>query len=434
MVFFRIDFCSTCHGVLTGNSSGLLNIVDLSGLALERSKTAKEAILTMGKLATDYGYNDNGESLLVIDKLEAFIFHILPDSTKQHAIWVAQRVPSNHIAVVANAFTIRTIDFHSPNDFFYSSNIKSEAVQLGWNPSMEFDFTRIFSGNEMGHKYASGRRMWIIYSLLGDAPNISPTYTEFVSSKPYLATVPIRKSKKISLFDMMQMMRNYYEDTPFDMTKGFYAMSGGPFGSPSRWETPTDLKGNWERTITTWKSILSYVITARSWLPNEVGGMLWYAPHASITSCYVPFSVGMNSSFLYPSFTNNSFDRVDRGISSWHASRFVFNLAQIKFSSMLVDIQSLQNKLEYNSLLLSKEVEKRYLQNKNISEVGQSYRNNGIDVIKQWWDLSDVLYRKYADGFCNGCPIRSPGYPDWWLKESGYQQGPPDSPPVPPMK
>ena len=120
---------SAAHGAL-------LNIVDLSALALERATTARAAVTTMGALAERYGYVDRGESLFVLDPTEAWIFHVLPDDTQTSAIWVAQRVPDDHVGVVANAWTVRAVDFDDPARFLASSNMRAIAKAHGlWDGS-----------------------------------------------------------------------------------------------------------------------------------------------------------------------------------------------------------------------------------------------------------------------------------------------------------
>ena len=186
---------STCSAVFIGNrSKAQLNIVDLSALGLERSNTSRAAVLTMGALAEAHGYYDAGESLLVVDPDEAFIFHVLPDHTGSSAVWVAQRVPDTHVGVVANAFTVRAIDFADAHAFLYSSNMIDVAIATGrWAEGVPFDFTRIFAAAEPGHKFASGRRMWAAYRKLADpaaAARLPFEYAEYVSAAPYPATLP----------------------------------------------------------------------------------------------------------------------------------------------------------------------------------------------------------------------------------------------------
>lgn len=432
---------STCNAVISGNASGILNIVDLSGLALERANTSREAIRVMGQLADEYGYNDNGESLLVFDPNEAFVFHILPDSSRAHAVWCAQRVPDTHVAIIANAFNIHVIDTAEHGDrngdFLYSANLKSEARKLGWTDGRPLDFTRIFSGPELGHKYASGRRMWMGFELL-TGTKLNPHYTELISDAPYPTTMEVKKKGKVSAKDLMDLMRNRYQGTPFDMTTNAQALSSGPFQSPDRWVQPrmSQAVGNWERTIATHMSILSYVIALDRSLPGEIGATLWFAPHAAHTSFYVPFPVGIEA--LPVAFWNNSLNEVQRGQSAFQASRFVFNIAQMKFDSMIEDIAATQAYYESYSFSLNAVLQQQYAKTRNMTYCQLKYNANAETVVRAWWTLTDSLILKYADGFCNfgqcgkSGSTRVTGYPWVWLETVGYSQGPPPSPPVPP--
>ena len=187
---------STCSAVYVATSvaqggKALLNIVQLGQIGLERAKTARETITVMGAIAEQYGYHGgggyegSGESLLVTDPNEAYIFHILPDFSQSAAIWVAQRVPDDHMAVVANCFTIRDVTLNDTQTFLFSSNLQDEAKRLGWTPAPTLDFTLLFSKGEYGHKYYSGRREWYAFLKLGDTP-LPANYTDLVASKPYV--------------------------------------------------------------------------------------------------------------------------------------------------------------------------------------------------------------------------------------------------------
>eukprot|EP01059_Diplonema_ambulator_P000320 TRINITY_DN10269_c0_g1_i2.p1 TRINITY_DN10269_c0_g1~~TRINITY_DN10269_c0_g1_i2.p1 ORF type:complete len:547 (+),score=117.87 TRINITY_DN10269_c0_g1_i2:51-1643(+) len=411
---------STCSAVYSSNASlALLNIVDLSQIAMERSTTALEAIQVMGALASQYGFYGwggnpgSGESLLVTDPHSAYIFHVLPDSTLKSAIWVAQPVPDNHIGVVANTFTVRDIDFDT---FICSTNIKEEAKLRGWDGSAPLDFTLYFSDGEDGHKYYTGRRMWAAYYLLASKQNLQPEYGDYVKDKPYPATV--EPDAKIDIQDLMRVMRYQYEGTQFDLTKG---LAAGPFGTPSRWATPAaNGTGWWERAIGIYKSIVSYVTQARSWLPNEIGGVVWFAPHAAHTSCYVPFPVGMDT---IPVAYNSSTGTLDRTKAFW-VHRILLNIAQIKYQYMIVDIKSLQSQVESNSLNLQETLDKWYLAHHNMSYLTAAYTQNAESVVAQFAQLIDTLLQHYPDGYCNGCGHGLPheiGYPTWWLDAVGYQ-------------
>lgn len=142
---------STCSAVFAGQPGrGMLTVIDLGMVALERANSSRAAAQLMGELAERYGYNDAGESLMVIDPQEAFIFHVLPDDTGRSAVWVAQRVPDDGVGVVANAFTVRTVDFEDRHGFLASSNMRAVAARAtNWTAGSPLDFARLFSRGEV---------------------------------------------------------------------------------------------------------------------------------------------------------------------------------------------------------------------------------------------------------------------------------------------
>eukprot|EP00929_Paragymnodinium_shiwhaense_P092662 TRINITY_DN52641_c0_g1_i1.p1 TRINITY_DN52641_c0_g1~~TRINITY_DN52641_c0_g1_i1.p1 ORF type:complete len:610 (+),score=51.86 TRINITY_DN52641_c0_g1_i1:129-1958(+) len=444
---------STCVAVLPGNTSAaLLNIVDLSAVGLERAKSAREAVEVMGQLAEQYGYYDNGESLMVTDPTEAFIFHILPDDTQTSAVWVAQRVPDDHVGVVANSFTIRVVDFSDKRSFLASMSMREVARRTRrWVEGTAFDFTRIFAGAEPGHRYASGHRMWVAFQRLAaplEATKLPLYYAEYVSEAPYPSTLPA--GGNVTLTSMKATMRDYYSGTPLDMTK---PLAAGPFGTPDRWATSAETlaafpHASWERTIATPKSILSYVAVLRKWLPREIGGVLWLSFHAAHTAVALPLPVGLmmqepsqqESAALWPrGLLNNALNEVGRGVSGWQANRFVFNVAQLHFNDMIVDIANEQRKWEETGrggeLLLSLEREMLSDGTRSASCPWKRVVEHCEEAIRAWWSLSDDLLIHYADGYCNGCGSGRPrnlGYPVKWLEAVSFEKGPLTPAPEPP--
>ena len=130
------------------NKKGLFYIEELQRIALERCTTAREAIALMGSLAEKYGYCDSGECLTVADPNEVWIFEILGAGPKRiGAVWAAQRIPDDEIAVSANISRIGKIDLNDKDHFMASSNVKSLAKELKlWDGKSEFSFWRTYSG------------------------------------------------------------------------------------------------------------------------------------------------------------------------------------------------------------------------------------------------------------------------------------------------
>ena len=402
---------STCSSIFPGKSSNesILNIVDLSELGLERAATAQEAIRIMGSLAERYGYYDAGESLLVSDPEDAWIFHISPDDSQTSAIWSAQRVPSDHVAVVANMFVIRDIDLNS-SDFMYSNYLLDVAERAtSWTRNQKsLDFTALFSGPEP-RKFVSGRRMWVVLNTFS-LETFSAQYDDYIHSAPYPATARARR-RSIDVSNMTSMMRNYYEDTPYDLAGKILA--AGPFSSPFRAAPNSNQTKFFERSISTPRSIVSYVTHVSSKFRQNWMGTLWIAFHAAHSSVFVPFVVGMNR--LPISHTNNSLTRVDRGLGGFMSSKYVFNVAQLRFNLAILDIRSEQNRLETKSRNLMQTLYK----STNLFNAENLLCENALQNVRAWWDLSDSLLLHYADGYCNNCGHgpRHLGYPTWWLNE-----------------
>lgn len=183
---------STCSAVFTSvakgqvNGTALFSIQELNRLALQYTKTARDAIRLMGHMAETYGFygpSDNsegsGESLMVADAQEGFVFHILPDDTGTSAIWIAQRVPDHHATVVTNMFTIRTVDLSDQYHFIGSDYMYTVAKrQHIWVPNTHLDFTKVFSNGEYAHKFYSGRNMWGLFRNMAPSHLFQPNYIQ----------------------------------------------------------------------------------------------------------------------------------------------------------------------------------------------------------------------------------------------------------------
>lgn len=297
---------STCGAKLVSlpvhvGGHALFDITELNRVALERCKTARCAIKTMGALAEEYGFygaewtggalaqSEAGESMAISDPHEHWIFHILPDDTGRSAVWIAQRVPDDHVAAVANQFVIRQIDLSDPDNFLGSSNIHDVATRNGfWDPAsgQPFDFTLAYAVERALPAYAT-RRVWRILSTAAPSLNLPPNTDPFGSDYPF----SVKAERKLSLDDIAALHRDHYEGTPFDQTKG---LAAGPFGNPNRYDSAArqgDLSqgeaesGGFERSISIFRATQSFLTQSRSWLPEGFGAKLhWatYAPHASI--------------------------------------------------------------------------------------------------------------------------------------------------------
>eukprot|EP00928_Gymnodinium_smaydae_P066726 TRINITY_DN49691_c0_g1_i1.p1 TRINITY_DN49691_c0_g1~~TRINITY_DN49691_c0_g1_i1.p1 ORF type:complete len:617 (-),score=28.52 TRINITY_DN49691_c0_g1_i1:38-1849(-) len=419
---------STCSSVFVANASGhggkaLFTFDELSRIAMERTKTARAAVELMGSLAEKYGFygagtfEGSGESLLVGDPMEAFIFHILPDPSGESAIWAAQRVPEDHVGVVANMFVIREIDLNDSHNFLYSQSMLKVAIdRQWWTPGVKpFDFTRIYSDGEYAHKFYSGRRMWRAYQLFG--ATLPGDYEDLRFQPVYPAS--LRPSRmNITVKDLFAIHRDYYQGTKIDMTQGIAA---GPWGSPDRWTTTSKLiEGNWERSIALFRTTSTHVIQSRT---VGQGAMIWYGPHAAAGTCFMPMPATLiRVPKAYEVANPDVFDRT----SAYWAHRFVFNLAQLKYSYAIQDVQALQTSLEEKAKQMVRGFDASCGATCNPERMASAYNAHSIVVLDSFWNLTNALVVKYADGYISDGPPLS--YPDWWLRIVGYTRGPPPPP------
>ena len=437
---------STCSGVFGSiplgapNGTALLSVDQLTQIAMERASTARQAVQIMGDLAVQYGFYGAGEfegtaeSLGVTDPSDAWIFHILPDPTGKTAIWAAQRVPEDSFAVLANMFVIREVDPDDTENFLMSDTVHSVAMEYGWWEKEKdglLDFTKIYSDGEYAHKFYSGRRMWGGYHLAAPSQNYPSDYKDLQSDPVY--PVFVKPDKKLSQLDLFNFHRYYYQGTEFDL--GADKLAAGPFGSPDRWKAGSgeeQVNGNWERSIGLYRTSDTYVVESRSWSDeDDIGAVLWFAPASPHGSVFTPFHVHLRD--IPSSFRSGHQSNFDRTSAFW-AACFVHNIANLKWSYAIQDIQKRQAQLEQGSVAMVKNMDESIKMDSNRTRVDIGYLENAEAIVTSLWSLSDEIMFKYASGFVNKAPndmSQMVGYPAWWLKEVGYIEGPPPPPTKP---
>jgi dipeptidase len=404
------------------NSAGWMTIEQLQVFGLQRATTAREAIQIMGELAEKYGYGDGGEGLTIIDGDEAWLFEICgpgpfwaPGSDEPGAVWVAQRIPDDHVLVHANRSRIGEIDLDNTDYFMASSNVYSTAIDLGlWNPDSGEPFL-FYAAYGPKDAFYNTRREWRVFDLLAPSLNLDPWAERYPFS--------IKPDYPVTPQDLIRIKRDYYEGTEFDLTVG---LAAGPFGTPNRYATPSSVRpegvnyDGWERAISMFRCSYVFVAQARSWLPAAIGGVLWFGEDAPHSTVFVPIYAGVTE--LPPSVTGGSRFFFDRS-SAWWAFNFVSNWADLKFSYVIEDIKAEQEKFESKFFANQPTIEKAalvlYEDNPELAiDFLNTYCNTMINrVVDRWWEFADELIFKYNDGYVGGSSV---GYPTWWLEEVGY--------------
>jgi len=411
------------------NSDGLLHYWDLMVLALERVKTAREAITVMSDLVAEHGYRSTGETFSIADTKEAWIMEMIgPGPGGEGAHWVALRIPDGYISCHANKARIGEFPLDDPDNCLFSKNVISFAIEKGYydpNSGEPFRYCDAYCPATPKNRRYADARVWSIFRRAAPSKNFSPDYHRAVpDAEPY--PLWIKADKKLSLSDVFDLMRDHYEGTPYDMTRG---VDAGPYGTPNRWRPmtwrpdSTDTTGPeyaWERPISTQQTGFSFVSQSRGWLPDKIGGVYWYGVDDTYTTCYFPLYCGIDD--IPESFTVGELGAFSWK-SAWWVFNFVANFANLKYSFMLPEIQAVQSDIEGMLLALQPAVEKtalelaesdpelmtRYLTDYSVAHAEQ--------VVDRWKALAEHLLTKYNDGYVkdeNGRP-QERGYPESWL-------------------
>lgn len=407
------------------NPDGALHYWTLMNLVLQRARTAREAIKVIGNLVAEYGYASTGETFSLADPNETWIMEIVGSGPGgKGGNWVALRIPDGAISAHANMSRVGTFPLDDPDNCLYSKNVISFATKKGYykpKSGKPFSFREAFDVVDAGKLRYCAARVWSIFRRSAPSLNLSSDFNRAVpGADPY--PLWIKPDHKLSVHDVMMLMRDHYEGTPFDMTKG---LDAGPFHTPNRWRpiawSVNEKEYAWERPISTQQTAFSFVSQARSWLPNSIGGVLWYGMDDTYTTCYIPLYC--NISEVPRSFAEGKIQQFSWN-SAWWVFNFVANIANLKYDYMIQDIQKVQKELEGNLLALQPAIETTALAlNKTDPELMNSFLTNyclshAENVVDRWKKLGEELLTKYNDGYVKdekGRP-RSVGYPEDWLK------------------
>jgi len=341
------------------SSGGQIMTIEQAQLfALQRCKTAREAIKLISTLVEQYGFLPSAgmcgsESLCIADPNEAWVFEVFsvgpdwtPECGKLGAIWAAQRVPDDHITIAPNYSIIKEIDINSP-DFMASKNYKQVAIDNGWyDPASgkPFIWQEAYSSPlEKGHN----NRLWLFYTTF--APNFKK-WPKKEDSLPSDFPFSVKPEKKLSVQDVMAFQRSVFEGTTFDMAEapGWLVRDseGNPVKSPLTTPFPTLpmrelLDIEWNRPV----SMGGYGMIAqlRSWLPDPIGGVYWFYLDNQYASTYIPIYAGVQRvSLLYKNWDPDNY--------SEHSARwaidFVDNLLYLRWQDAVKDLRSARDPIE----------------------------------------------------------------------------------------
>jgi dipeptidase len=348
---------------VSDGGKALLDVSELSKIALERSATAKAVVQMIGGLAEEFGYygaewdkpsrfDEAGEALMVSDKEESWVFHVLPDDTGTSAIWAAQRVPDGEVAVVANQFLIREVRECDGKWFLCSENLKRIAVEHGLHDDSVHgkyvDFARVYGGVRRHSSYTT-HRVYRVLTLVnpGLVGKLDPYPSAMMDGYPF----SVKPERKLTVEDVFRIYRDHYEGTPWDMTKSEPAQ---PFGDPSRYDLgplgnfsakQIGKAGEFGRAISIGRTSYAAVARSTAKLPEEVGAMVYFSQQQPGSSVFVP--VYLAAEEVPREFTVGNLFKFHEGSMFW-AVTAVSNWVASYYLYALPDLRTVQAQFERN--------------------------------------------------------------------------------------
>lgn len=429
------------------DTTGIIDYGSLIYIALQRSRTAMEAIKVMTSLAEKYGYNSEGETFTICDPNEAWIMEMMGcgGDKKQKVVWVAVRVPDNAICGHANQSRIGVFSQYQ-TEVLHSKNVVSFARQKGWYKGTDKDFSW---KNTYAFPDFSGRR-WCearVWSFFNHHKDMSRWLPWAIGKDKNAEDMPlwIVPNKKLSVQDLESDMRDHYEGTELSVADG-KDMGGGIWQMPYR-PTPLTFKVNGksyfnERPTSTQQTGFSYVSQMRSWLPREIGGVLWFGNDDGNMIAYTPIYCGNT---VQPECYNTpGADAVTFSMkNAYWVCNWVSNMVYPRYSMMFPSLKTVRDSLEAsyfaNQAAVEAKAKELYKDNKDaaIKYLNDYSNQKAQQMLARWRQLAFYLIVKYndmtvkpeADGKFTrtkegiGATVERPGYPEAFkeklVKETG---------------
>lgn len=329
---------------------GIIDYVSLMTIALQRSKTAREAIKVMTSLVQEYGYASEGESFSVADPNEIWILEMIGKGPEEKgAVWVAVRIPDDCIACHANQSRIHQFDIKDKKNVMYSKDVISFAKKRGYftGKDSDFSFSNAYAPADFGAIRYCETRVWSFYNKWVDGMERYLDYADGKHiGKSEVMPLYFKPKQKLSLHDVMNSMRDHYEGTPFDVTKD---AGSGPYDAPYR-PTPLSWKCEGksyfnERPISTQQTAGTFVVQMRDFLPNPIGGVIWYGNDDPNMVPYTPvYCCATKAPECYDSKDAN--DVTFSWDSAFWIQNWVSNMVYPRYSQLFPSLKEARQELE----------------------------------------------------------------------------------------
>ena len=443
------------------DTTGIVDYGSLIYITLQRAKSAREAIKIMADLVNEYGYRSSGESISIADKNEIWILEIIGKGTKmvngknvnKGAVWVAMRIPDGYVSAHANHARITQFPLNDPQNCLYSPDVISFAKESGLykGSDKDFSFSDVYAPLDFGSMRGCEARVWSAFNIMGkgkigDKP--SDFYLDYAMGHNAANRLPlfIKPAEKISVKDVANIMRDHYEGTALDMTKDIGA---GGHALPYRWRPMTfKVDGTSytnERAIATQQTGFWLVGQSRNWLPDEIGGILWFGVDDAATSCLTPI---YTSTLKVPECFaegNGHMTKYSSTSAFWIFNR-VTNFAYLLYDRVAPEIRVAIEEHETAAMDRTPSVDAVAMNlYKESPQKAREFLSDytvttAQSMFMKWKNLDEYLLVKYIDGNVkkqdkNGCFLDNgsgrnipaspsqPGYSDMWKKAVKEQAG-----------
>ena len=430
------------------DSTGIMDYGSLIYVALQRSKTAREAIKVMTTLANTYGYNSEGETFTICDPNEAWIMEMMGKGAgSKGAVWVALRIPDDAVCAHANQSRIGKFNMKDKKNVMYAKDVVSFARSKGWFQGKDADFSwkMAYAKPDFSGRRFCDARAW---AMLNHFYDMSPYLDWALGKNPDAQDMPlwVVPNKKVSVQDVENVMRDHYEGTPLSVADGS-DIGGGIWEMPYR-PTPLMYKVDGkqyfnERPVSTQQTGFVFVSQMRSWLPREIGGVFWFANDDANMAAFTP---------VYCSMTQRPECYNTPGVDAVHFSKknaywvcnMTSNMVYPRYSLMFPTLKEVRDSLDNSYFAAQAGVEKKaqelYAQN---PQAAVKYLNDysvekAQQMLARWNQLFEFMVVKYNDMIIKptdkngnfektpyglGARPARPGYPEKYAKQLVKQSG-----------
>lgn len=422
------------------DTTGILDYGSLIYVALQRAKTAREAISVMTSLVEKYGYCSSGETFSICDPNEAWIMEMMGTGPgSKGVVWVAMRIPDDAICAHANQSRIGKFDMKDKKNVLHSKNVISYARKMGWFSGKDADFSwkNTYAFPDFSGRRACDARAWSFFNRFKKGFD---RYLPWALGKdPNAEDMPlwVVPDRKLSVHDVEMAMRDHYENTPMALDSA--NIGGGVYQMPYR-PTPLFFKVDGktyfnERPISTQQTAFTFVSQLRSWLPREIGGITWFGNDDANMVAYTP--VYCNNTVVPECYNTPDADAVTfSDKNAFWVCNWVSNMVYPRYSQLFPELQAVRDSLEADYFARQAEVEKHALELYGSDKAAavaylNAYSNDKAQqMLAHWRDLATLIIVKYNDMAVKRTKdgkltryVDRPGYPEAFanklVKETG---------------